>query len=1530
MEKLKTAPLVSIIIPTFNSQKTIKQCLESIVKQTYKRIEILVVDRYSTDDTIRIARQSKAKVFLLKCERSEAKNYAARKAKGEFLLFIDSDMQLNPKIVEECVRECMESNIQAIIIPEEDANFGIIGELRKSERKLLSDLKELMEIPRFFKKDVFLKLEGFDEKLVCGEDFHFFQKFTASRYKVGKIKFKILHFENLPSIYNVGVKAYKYGKTLPNLIEKASKDALKRYAVLRLTSIQKIGAYVGNLKGLLTFSFMKGLEFLGYFLGVCVGVVGKWFPKENLIKIAAKIREKRSMLMTAALFTLIALIIFRNFLFTNEAPAGNDIFGWISREYIFARDYRWLYIWRPYSFGFVEGINLIDLFFMLIHFVFVDAVLTIKVFAFLSFLLAGFSMYTFAYSHTHNNIAAFFAVMVYTLNPLLFSQLTEGHVDMVFSYALAPLIFLFIDRALRTGKLKDILYSTIALSIFLAGFHANCVVIYGVFMILFLLIFLIFPAQDIKFITRSKNLLKFLAVCAITVFLLTAFFTIPFFMNVKAHFLSEEYKYQIEEAEYFSAANLTEAFTLGATEEGGYIKIVNIRGFGLPDFPVQTFLFCIFLISYSAILVRRDRYTVFFLMASVISVFISKGPNPPVGDFFTWAWLNIPYFAVFRRPSRWEMMTAFSNAFFVALFVTFLLNYIVKKPEKSKNNVLSVKMENFRHKHVKEFYVSINFLSKWFSAFRKIFRFAGIAIMILIILSGPISCWFFFYNGLLTYKIPKDYVEPFQWMAEQPGQYKIITVNKSPGEWENDPNAGTDFAFCRMLNEIGWVHDIGFDSSIFHDKPVLQDGGWEPASKAFVDYLRQGLVYSNATDDFLKILGLFDYKYVVIPSYSSEKVKNFILNQEGSSIIYNESNSLIVENGYFTQEIFSPKDFVIVTGGLETFPSLCKIDSFNLNETALFFINPNSAEQILSNGKIDFSKALVLTSGANLTDIVIPLLGDSAKFIKTKDYAVPSSDKKKYWISTSFWRDMGKLAPGEETLTTCGKNKVQIPFAVNSDGEYELWIRIAFAPDRGKLNLYIDDEFLTEIAPTADYWVAVKWVKVANLNIKNGSHILTLQNDGSGYNDVEAICIVEKSIFQAKLNEFIEKIQSSENKIIHVIQPEDFLEENKIQKWTIKVEPYEGHALSGEDALLNISPEGTISASSTQILQNVEYEAKYAADGNLTTRWASALNQTAPQWLQINWTNPQEIVAVKVLFETAYAKDYLIQAWDDEKSEWLTLVNMSEVDGTSCPQINNGISCLHIFEKPINTTKLRIYITAFSTWPLVSIWELETYKIATSTTLSILRDGNYRCFIRVNSTSENGKIYLKLGEKTSEISLSNSSNKYEWFDAGTFRLNAGEQRLSIGTIGKVGIGQILLYSLSENENLNLSELFTCKTNAPAVEYEKVNPCTYKVRVNASEPFLLVLSESYNPLWKALVGDEEISPVPIYSIVNGFFVNKTGNLTMTIQFTGQTYVDVGLKIALTSLIFIAAVILTPSKFFNKLISKTKALKRKLKP
>ena len=77
MHQLADMPLVSVIIPTFNSEKNIKRCLQSIRTQEYRRVETIVVDSYSTDRTVEESRKLGAKVLLLKGERSEAKNYAA-------------------------------------------------------------------------------------------------------------------------------------------------------------------------------------------------------------------------------------------------------------------------------------------------------------------------------------------------------------------------------------------------------------------------------------------------------------------------------------------------------------------------------------------------------------------------------------------------------------------------------------------------------------------------------------------------------------------------------------------------------------------------------------------------------------------------------------------------------------------------------------------------------------------------------------------------------------------------------------------------------------------------------------------------------------------------------------------------------------------------------------------------------------------------------------------------------------------------------------------------------------------------------------------------------------------------------------------------------------------------------------------------------------------------------------------------------------------------------------------------------------
>ena len=116
--------LVSVIIPTKNSSRTIQKCLQSVAGQSYQNLEILIVDGKSTDDTVKISQEYKANIFILEVERTFAKNFASRKANGEYLLFLDSDMVLDPDVIEECLESINGPNVGGIIIPEKTVGTG--------------------------------------------------------------------------------------------------------------------------------------------------------------------------------------------------------------------------------------------------------------------------------------------------------------------------------------------------------------------------------------------------------------------------------------------------------------------------------------------------------------------------------------------------------------------------------------------------------------------------------------------------------------------------------------------------------------------------------------------------------------------------------------------------------------------------------------------------------------------------------------------------------------------------------------------------------------------------------------------------------------------------------------------------------------------------------------------------------------------------------------------------------------------------------------------------------------------------------------------------------------------------------------------------------------------------------------------------------------------------------------------------------------------------------------------------------------
>lgn len=110
---------LSVIIPTHNSEKSLTECLNSLISQSYPRekFEIIIVDDGSTDQTLEIVKKFKINEILQTrpCSISKARNIGVKNAHSEFLAFVDSDCEVDSKWVEVIVNELKSS--QAITGP---------------------------------------------------------------------------------------------------------------------------------------------------------------------------------------------------------------------------------------------------------------------------------------------------------------------------------------------------------------------------------------------------------------------------------------------------------------------------------------------------------------------------------------------------------------------------------------------------------------------------------------------------------------------------------------------------------------------------------------------------------------------------------------------------------------------------------------------------------------------------------------------------------------------------------------------------------------------------------------------------------------------------------------------------------------------------------------------------------------------------------------------------------------------------------------------------------------------------------------------------------------------------------------------------------------------------------------------------------------------------------------------------------------------------------------------------------------------
>jgi len=208
-------PLVSVIIPTFNSDRFLEKCLSSLRRQTYQAMELIVVDDGSTDRTVEIAERFGCRVIRnLRSGRTEAKNRGVFESRGQYFFFADSDMEFTPRVVAECVETMREdSKIGGVVVPERSVGDNFWVKVRDFERSFYTGSP--VESARFFPAHLVKEVGGFEENLVFFEESTLPYKIQTSGFKVAaRICSVIFHHEENFSLAHWLQKKFRYGETV--------------------------------------------------------------------------------------------------------------------------------------------------------------------------------------------------------------------------------------------------------------------------------------------------------------------------------------------------------------------------------------------------------------------------------------------------------------------------------------------------------------------------------------------------------------------------------------------------------------------------------------------------------------------------------------------------------------------------------------------------------------------------------------------------------------------------------------------------------------------------------------------------------------------------------------------------------------------------------------------------------------------------------------------------------------------------------------------------------------------------------------------------------------------------------------------------------------------------------------------------------------------------------------------------------------------------------------------------------------------
>jgi hypothetical protein len=188
------------------------------------------------------------------------RNHGAALANGQYIYYVDADMELQPDVVAEAVALCT-GDMKAVILPEDSFGEGPWARAKNLERRCYWG-DDTVEAPRFFPVPVWNELGGLDESLGGGgDDWDLYEKFKERGYRAARTQSLVRHNEGALSLKKLMKKRFMYGRDSAKYVAKRPAAGLISYFPIRMAYLRNWRLFLSRPMDSVCFVVMRTFEY---------------------------------------------------------------------------------------------------------------------------------------------------------------------------------------------------------------------------------------------------------------------------------------------------------------------------------------------------------------------------------------------------------------------------------------------------------------------------------------------------------------------------------------------------------------------------------------------------------------------------------------------------------------------------------------------------------------------------------------------------------------------------------------------------------------------------------------------------------------------------------------------------------------------------------------------------------------------------------------------------------------------------------------------------------------------------------------------------------------------------------------------------------------------------------------------------------------------------------------------------------------------------------------------------------------------